>query len=80
MVEQNSQSFLFDFSKQIQEKNYCKKIEDVIGIIVNQKIKGVYKVIDINELLSKSLQELIALEALKVIDAKKLERSENRIV
>lgn len=58
----------------------AKKTEEVVSIIVNEKIKDVFNMISINELVSKSLQALIDEEASKVIGAQKHERSENRKV
>ena len=58
----------------------AKKTEDVVSIIVNEKIKDVFKMININELVSNSLQSLIDQEASEFIGAQKHERSESRKV
>jgi len=58
----------------------AKKTEDVVSIIVNEKIKDVFNMIGINEMVSKSLQDLIDLEASEAIGAQKHERSEKRKV
>jgi putative transposase len=58
----------------------AKKTEDVLSIIVNEKIKDVFKMIGIDELVSNSLQALIDEEASEVIGAQKHERSETRKV